>query len=64
MLALEKSNVTHHAFAIDNFNRPSDEVAGVLELPRVKLTRAKRQGQYFGPFMLLQLSHAYSATKP
>lgn len=36
--------MTVYAFAIDNFNRPSDEVDGLLELARVKLLELSDRG--------------------
>ncbi|KAK9893782.1 Di-trans-poly-cis-decaprenylcistransferase [Cystobasidium minutum MCA 4210] len=44
LLALEIPNVTVYAFAIDNFNRPSEEVDGLLELARVKLLELSDKG--------------------
>lgn len=44
LLALEIPNVTVYAFAIDNFNRPSNEVDGLLELARVKLLELSDRG--------------------
>jgi ditrans,polycis-polyprenyl diphosphate synthase len=44
LLALEIPNVTVYAFAIDNFNRPTEEVEGLMELARVKLLELSDKG--------------------
>ena len=70
LLALNISNVTVYAFAIDNFNRPQEEVDGLLELARVKLLELSEKGNildYYGvrinvvgrkDLLPLQLQHA------
>ena len=51
LLALSIPNVTVYAFAIDNFNRPQEEVDGLLEMARQKLLELSKKGNvldYYG----------------
>lgn len=44
LLALQIPNVTVYAFAIDNFNRPSEEVDGLMDLASRKLLELGANG--------------------